>query len=274
MDETSDDVLAAREALVRLAAAIESRLESEPSWQALRQLDERPAGRRPAGPGEGRSRLTARLDASVPDWRLLAGLKAAVTALDGALAKRSRAQVAGRRRTTPAANAHDEAAPGSSPRSKRTRGQRPQASVTQRPAAPASLIERIRSASDTGDTLGHDQTVEMSRGQASEEATGSLVRAVERAQKPDGERRDFIEEADVVIVPMAGSGERQSADASASLARRLEMARESEPETSEALEVSLQARFDEASVEIVILDAGDEEDDRDGSAGRPVNGKR
>lgn len=85
MHATVREVLTAREALVRAAAEIARRLEAEPVWLALRQLDE--------SIGQGhhlsaidetdlRARLEARLDASVPGWRMLDGVRAAVAALD------------------------------------------------------------------------------------------------------------------------------------------------------------------------------------------------
>lgn len=85
MDATVREILAAREALVRAAAQIARLLEAEPVWLALRQLDESIGqGHHLSAIDEGdlRARLETRLDASVPAWRMLDGVRAAVAALD------------------------------------------------------------------------------------------------------------------------------------------------------------------------------------------------
>lgn len=94
MDGASREVLAARQALQRALADIERRLAADPSWHALRQLDD-PSddlslnGERhfstADGPPQLWSQLTAQIDQNVPEWRLLTGIKASIAALDAAL---------------------------------------------------------------------------------------------------------------------------------------------------------------------------------------------
>lgn len=96
MHTTVSEVLAAREALARAAAEIEQRLVVEAPWLALRQLDERKGqGQRLSAIDESelRARLERRLDAGVPEWRMLGGIEAAVAALDGVRPNGSPTQV-------------------------------------------------------------------------------------------------------------------------------------------------------------------------------------
>jgi hypothetical protein len=81
--------------LALASGEIESRLAAEPAWFALRRLDEHSGDGHHAGsaePPDPRSRLTAEIDQKVPEWRLLAGIKAAIAALDAALEGRAHAQ--------------------------------------------------------------------------------------------------------------------------------------------------------------------------------------
>jgi len=87
MPGSSKDVDAARRALERARGDLERELSAEPAWAALVQLEARLERGEPS-PGidyeELRSRLVARLDAKVADWRSLAAIDAAITALDTA----------------------------------------------------------------------------------------------------------------------------------------------------------------------------------------------
>lgn len=87
MAGSSKHVVSARQALERARSDLEKKLAAEPAWAALAQLEARIERGEPS-PGidyeELRSRLVQRLDVSVPSWRTLTAIEAAISALDTA----------------------------------------------------------------------------------------------------------------------------------------------------------------------------------------------
>ncbi|MGE0765077.1 MAG: hypothetical protein AB7L90_01315 [Hyphomicrobiaceae bacterium] len=84
MSGVNDDLDIARAALRRARNELARQLEAEPAWRALGQLDAKQAGpQRTASKDIAaiRSNIITLLDASIPEWRALAGIDATVAAL-------------------------------------------------------------------------------------------------------------------------------------------------------------------------------------------------
>lgn len=127
MSGTKGGVQAACQQLTDIRADIEVRLESNPSWSDLRELDKGPR-RKSAARTKRRAGLVAKLDKEVPDWRLVAAIGAALATLEEALLLSADASTEPDPvKIAPSLEAHPL-----------------------RPADPMSLLERIRAAADAG----------------------------------------------------------------------------------------------------------------------------
>jgi hypothetical protein len=84
MSGTNDELDVARQALVRARDDLMDRLAQEPAWRALQQFEAREASHGNLTAAEGhalRADLYAQLDSSFPKWRTLADIDAAIAAL-------------------------------------------------------------------------------------------------------------------------------------------------------------------------------------------------
>lgn len=257
---TKSNVQSARRALTAALADIEVRLEANPNWTALGRLDEsiRLASAAASDDTTGqRAKLAARLDHDAPDWRLHAGLKAAIAALDEALQQADSAQA----RSTPAAVPRPNSRPPRSPKqAKSAAGTTPREAPTERPEGGMSLLERIQRVGDVRDS-GDGSS---SRHPPSNQAHAALVEPDH--PKPSNEANDLatIEEAEVEIVSFEATGDVEAPEAT-QLAPRARWT-EREATIDNELPASLQSSLDEASVEIIILEDGTEDPSQGGAA--------
>lgn len=140
------EVQAARRGLSAMLTDLDTRLETNVFWLALRRLEEDPRQGHPTKAGDlslQRAQLVARLDADVPDWRLRAGIAAAIAALDQALAQAAASH----------ALRHASASEGMKPNSRSSRRSKsakplvkavPGADPERQAQERVSLVERIR----------------------------------------------------------------------------------------------------------------------------------
>ena len=87
MAGADDEVGSARASLTRARDELRQRLEAEPSWRVLREIDRRPmheAGAKDNDAAVRRRVAMANLDRAVPQWRTLASIERAIAALDAA----------------------------------------------------------------------------------------------------------------------------------------------------------------------------------------------
>jgi hypothetical protein len=280
MHGTRSKVLAARKTLAQTCIQIERRLKTEPAWLALERLEASPSERAGVAaaddPSEARSRLAAKLDASVPEWRWLAGIKAAIAALDAAEQESARTQE--KPRASSASQRPDSQLPPLTasvetlldrlphvPRVDRRQSLAERIRSLSEPEAPPTAAE-LRERAERDRLAGGTETAGPAPGGLARMATleseierlldgkaagpGPAVADPPTELAPIDGPSSGIEEAEVEIVSLAPTGQSHTAEP----AQRQAPINLTAPGASE-FAVSQQAYLDEASVEIIILDA-------------------